>query len=362
MKIYLLTIFLFLISWQSTADDLIGGSAVMERQRDQEQKAFALIDPEQKAMLENGPVVFRWKKPDISDSHIKKYEVAFWSNRKGFGKKFTVVPDDLGKETSYLEFNDFRNVFKRHGNYYWRVTAYDSVGGRRTSEIRNFMVGIPSIREGFVPWTFPYAVQFQYTHRPQTNDFKAFLTTVDPVKSLKSFADIGFIFHQNNFFGSPIDVQEKLFILSQFGFGAEISSRFRILRNTYFSLYPQMSFASYWYSTGIKNYSSTLRTFQIGMNFMFMPKGYLTLRASWIPSYKLRYSTKLGELRTFLGSGWEYGFRLIIPRNIIDNFQIFGLDIDFRRIPLEFHVSHIRDKYTKTKMNMQRFSISYLLF
>ncbi|MCJ7813363.1 hypothetical protein MUP95_08630, partial [bacterium] len=66
-------------------------------------------------------------------------------------------------------------------------------------------------------------------------------------------------------------------------------------------------------------------------------------------------------LRTFLGEGWEYGVRFIISNAVIKMFRFLGMEIDFQRIPLEFHFGQIRDQYGGTLLKMRRMSIGYLL-
>ena len=150
-------------------------------------------------------------------------------------------------------------------------------------------------------------------------------------------------------------------ILSQIGIGFEISSRLKIIKNDYFSLYPQGGVMSSWYSTGLRDYSSTFNSAKLGCDLIFMPSGSLMIRGSWIPVYRIRYALKDGELRTFQGEGWEIGVRVVIPHKIINTFRIFNLEIDFQRIPFEFHFSRIRDEYTGTLMEVRRITIGFLI-
>ena len=150
-------------------------------------------------------------------------------------------------------------------------------------------------------------------------------------------------------------------ILSQVGLGLEMSTRFRALKTLYFSFYPFGNISSSWFSLGLKNYSTTSYSAQVGCEFEMMPRGFVTLRGGWIPAYHIRYSEKSGGLRTFEGDGWELGLRLIISHTILRTFNLFGLEIDFERIPFEFHLSHIKDQFTGTLMKMRRFGISFLL-
>jgi hypothetical protein len=92
-----------------------------------------------------------------------------------------------------------------------------------------------------------------------------------------------------------------------------------------------------------------------------MPKGFLSFRGSWIPQYDIRYDQKGGGLRTFKGSGWELGFRVVVANSILRPFRVFGIDVDFEKIPFEVHYSKIQDEFTGTWMKMQRFAVSIML-
>jgi len=340
-------------------DFLLGNNS-----EDRRPHSFALLSPEKDTMVRRGSITFKWENrgdPDSPDFRVHHYRITFWSKRKGFGKTFTVFPEDSVDGEVILKFDDCRKVFRRHGKYYWRVTAFDAEGNRTTSEVESFVVGISRDHGGFVPWVYPYAVQFQYTQRLHSPEYGEFLSNVDPTFQLQSFADLGLVFRQYGFLVTSFEVQEEFFVLSQVGLGFDVSSRFRMLRNLYFSLYPHGGVRSCWFSKGLKDYTSTMYSVRLGCDFVIMPKGYISLRSSWVPAYRVRYSEKGGELRTFMGEGWELGVRLIIPHDILHTFRFFGMEVDFRRISLEFHFSRIRDRYTGTVMRMRLFRIGYLL-
>jgi len=335
--------------------------------QDRGPSTFILLAPEMGTVITDGPVDFRWEDrgdPDPPDYRVQKFEITFWSEKTGFKRTFTVIPDDSsdGDGIITLSFDDSRNVFKRHGTYYWRVSAFDSEEHKTNSEIRRFVVGLSSsIKRRSLSWVFPFAVQFQYSHRFRSQEYRDFLNLINPTTSLRSFSDLGFLFRQEKFLLPFIEFQEKLMILSQIGIGFEISSRLKIIKNDYFALYPQGGVMSSWYSTGLRDYSSTFNSAKLGCDLIFMPSGSLMIRGSWIPVYRIRYALKDGELRTFQGEGWEIGVRVVIPHKIINTFRIFNLEIDFQRIPFEFHFSRIRDEYTGTLMEVRRISIGFLI-
>ncbi len=322
---------------------------------------FNLISPENNFKATQGPLKFTWENkedPDSPDSRVSYYEVAFWSESQLFRKIFQVIPSYRSFET--LEFEDYRNVFRRHGKYYWKVTAYDINGNQTSSEVWTFSIGIPEMEEEFTTWAYIYAIQFQYNHRMRINDYVTFLRNVDPNVHMRSYSELSFIFHQDNFPISSVELEEKVSLLSQVGLGAEITSRIRFLRNHYFSIWPYGSFKSNWYSTGLQDYTNTLIVTRIGCEVFLMPKGFISFKMGWIPRYHVRYIEKGGGLRTFLGEGWEYGIRIIISNAVIKVFRLLGVDIDFQRIPFEFHFNEIKDQYSGTLLKMRQMSVGYL--
>jgi len=334
---------------------------VSENQRPQ---AFALISPAKDTVVTMGSIVFTWENrgdPDPPDFRVHHYRITFSSRRRRDEKTFTVLPEDSLERRVSLKFDDCRKVFRRHGKYYWRVTAFDADGNRTDSDVWSFVVGISKDHGGFVSWIYPYGIQFQVTRRLESPEYRAFLENVDSKSQLQSFFDFGLIFHQQGFLIPHLELQEKFLILSQMGLGFEISSRVRILRSLYFTLYPQGGVRSCWFAKGLKDYSSTQYSTRFGCDLVIMPRGYVSFRGSWVPDYRVRYSEKGGELRTFMGEGWELGVRLVIPHGVLNTFRFLGMEFDFQRIPFEFHFSRIRDEYSGTVMRMQRFGIAYLL-
>jgi hypothetical protein len=145
------------------------------------------------------------------------------------------------------------------------------------------------------------------------------------------------------------------------GVGAGFSSCFCLMNTLYFGLYPKASMETSWFSTGLKSYTSNMMDVRVGMRLTFLPGGFLSLHAEYIPSYRIRYARDNGELRTFQGRGWNWGVRWVIPERILPTFTLLGMKIDFRRIALRFNFSRIKDSYTGTQMKIRGLGISYML-
>jgi hypothetical protein len=325
---------------------------------------FPLISPKTNHEVIKGKLTFIWEKREnhtIPESEIDQYEISFWSHKRRFRKTYTVSKGDSGAEQVQFVLEECRKIFPRHGRYYWRVTAVNPQGRRTSSEIRSFTVRINRVGKGFSMQPFNYEVQYQYTHRLSTEEYKIFLSQVSPTASMGSFSDFSLIFRQQELWSSYVDFEERIFILSQFGMGVELSGRFRMLKNIYFAMHPRISVSSSWYSTGLSKYTSMLTSVSVGCDWSFLPSGHVTLQTNWIPMYRIRYAELEGDLRTFQGEGWEMGIRLIIPHKILKPFRFLGFEFDFERIPIEFSAAFIEDEYTGTLMKIRRLSIGYLL-
>jgi hypothetical protein len=341
------------------------GCTCHKLEQDRASQLLLLLSPGKGTVITEGPIVFRWESsgdPDASNFHDQRYEITFWSEKTGFRRTFSIIPEDSSESIIILRFEDARTVFKRHGTYYWRVSAFDAEEHKTSSGISQFSIGLSdNVKKGSLSWVYPYAVQFQYSHRYRSEEYVDFLDTINPTTSMRSYSDAGFIFRQEKVLFSFLELQERLLILSQIGIGYEISSRLKIIENQFFGMYPQGGVMSSWFSTGLKDYSSTCFSANLGCDLVIMPNSNLIIRGSWIPVYRIRYALKNGELRTFQGEGWEIGLRILISHKIINTFRILNLEIDLQRIPLEFHLSRIRDEYTGTLMEVKRMSIGFLI-
>jgi hypothetical protein len=325
--------------------------------------SIQLLTPVQDTVLVEGPVSFSWHfTPDSANAiqSVRAFEVAFWSKTTSFSRTFRVNPQ--GRTEVYeLGFKECRRIFHRHGVYRWRVTVQLISGERLVSSIREFVVTIPISHEEFVPWLYPYAIQFQFVNRYGSPEYDSFLSGLSSTKPLDDFVSLGLVFKQNRLGLRTLELEEKLLILSHIGLGFNTSLRFRMLRNLYLTLNPLIDLEYHWFSTGLEDYTSSFYSVKLGGDLMVMPRGFLTIRGTWVPVYRVRYAWSDDELRTWQGKGWEAGVRFIFPSHAIDNFRLFGIEIDFRRLPLEFSYSRIRDHYSETLMRTGRFSISYLL-
>jgi hypothetical protein len=320
-----------------------------------------LLTPKLNEHIFKGPVTFRWYyRGTVEDSDFKtqRYEIVFWSKRRGFRKTFTVDPNSFSGIIS-IEFEESRKIFRRHGKYFWQIRAYDKDEKEIVSNKRSFIIDLPEIKEKYASWIYPYAIQFQYTQRIQTAEYKKFLQNIYPSTHLRSFFDLSLEFVQRDFGIPNLEIQERLYFLSQIGLGADISLRTLLFNTHYFTLNPRVSTQVYWFSTGLQNYSSMQYGANVGFDFIVMPKGHLTFRVCWIPSYRIHYSKKSEGIRIFKGEGWEWGFQIIIPQSILPVFKLFGINIDFQRIPIQFYFSRNRDKYSGTIMKQRRFGIGY---
>ena len=320
-----------------------------------------LISPESNLKITRGPLTFSWEpsiSPDSISITIQKYEVTFWSNNKGFRKTFEVNYSD-SVSSGTLQFDECRKVFKRHGRYFWRVRAFTAESGILSSDTKSFQIKLFGLGKQRTMWIYPYAVQFQYLHHVQTDEYLAFLRNIDPNIYLRSYSEIGLIFKQDAFLFSFLTLQECFFIQSNVGLGGKISAKVRLFKNDYFALYPRMEGSSSWYSYGLAQYNSTAYYLMTGFELAVMPKGHIVLKGNYVPVYRIHYQNLEDRLRTVEGFGWEFGVQLTIPQSIIAPFNIFGLNIELQRIPLGFSIRKIHDQYTDVDMEMRRFSISY---
>ena len=326
--------------------------------------SFHLIEPGTNTKVVSGKMTFIWEKHENLDSIetlVDSYEINFWYPGRDFRKKFFVSKGDSTSKSVSFVLKECRKVFRRHGKYYWQVTAVNINGKRTYSEIRSFSICARNVVNGFKEESYNYEIRYQYTHRLHTLEYKTFINNLSQNTNMRSYSDMSLIFRQQGVWSSLLDFYERFFILSNVGMGFEVSSRYKLLKNYYFSLYPRFGITSSWYSSGLQHYTSNLYSVSIGCDFVIMPGANITLRTCLIPTHKIRYAEKGGELRTYQGNGWEIGVRVIIPNKILKTLHIFGREVDFERIPIEFNMRYIEDEYTGTLMKVRQLSIGYLL-
>ena len=326
--------------------------------------SFHLMEPRTSTKVVSGKMTFIWEKHESLDSVeslVDRYEINFWHPGRDFRKKFSVSPGDSTSKSVSFVLKECRKVFRRHGKYYWQVTAINVNEMKTFSEIRSFSICARNVGNSFKEESYVYEIRYQYTHRLHTPEYKTFINNLSQNTNMRSYSDMSLIFRQQGVGSSLFNFCERVFILSNVGIGFEVSSRYKLLKNRYFSIQPRFSITSSWYSSGLQNYTSNLYSVSMGCDFVIMPSANVTLRTCLIPTHRIRYSEKGGELRTYQGNGWEIGVRVIIPHKILKTLHIFGREVDFERIPIEFHMRYIEDEYTGTLMKIRQFSIGYLL-
>lgn len=326
-----------------------------------ESSVILLISPRNHYRLASSTVQFQWLLTNMQDSSKfipEYYEVMIWSKQREFSFIRTVYPmDSIGARLTVM---DAMTRFKRHGRYYWQVQAVSMDGRRIQSEIREFNIPIPKHMQSMMPSLFPYAVKWQQFKRLNQADFKAFMESVYPKTHLQGHSDFCLIFRQPFIGNYNIDLEEQALINSNIGIGGEFSARIHLYENVFFALQPLGTINACWFATGLEKYTSIQYQAYTGVDFIVNPKGYLSADIEWIPVYRLHYALKDDGFRTFEGSGWEWGLKVIVPRNILNPFKLFGIEIDMERMPFEYKYSRITDSYTDVVMHTQEICISFL--
>lgn len=213
----------------------------------------------------------------------------------------------------------------------------------------------------FHPLDYIYALELSILSRYKTSDFQSFIKEISNDFSFRDFNSFGIVFQQKEILFSKIDFQEKFFLLLNSGVGYEFRTKVKLYENLYFSFYPAGEISSFWLSTGIKKFSSTMNTASLGGNFEIMPRRYLSFSGRWIPAYQIRYLKKNGDLKTFNGKGWQFGIKFVFSHNIIRRFNFCGVNIDLEKIPFKFTYSRIVDQYTKQIIMTKMFHLIYLI-
>ena len=187
------------------------------------------------------------------------------------------------------------------------------------------------------------------------------MSNVETESSFSDHSEVGFVFHQNKFFGRNIHLYEHLFIMSQIGMGGEIGFDFPVHTNRVISIAPRGQIGLISISTGLREHTMLQYTICIGLNITLMPARNITLIGQYYPKYNIRYGSLEKKLMTFEGVGWEYGFRITFPRNMVRSFRLLFFDMDFSRIPITFTINTIRDSFTDKKIQVRKLTIGFLL-
>jgi hypothetical protein len=319
-----------------------------------------LLTPDANRRIQNVNIIFSWWIQEGSPVFsCRRFDVQIWDRKKRFKREFRVEPRDTTGTGQLVVFNS-RQIFKRHGKYFWKVIGTDSTGRQLASGTGVFVIPAPKMdNRGAQPF-YPLSLRYQYNHWSEFTSYESFLRTIYPKSQMKSHSDLSIAFQQAWGKTDGFQLQERLLLLSQIGLGAELTPRLRVFRNSFVAGTLWGRGKQFWYSTGLENYASTLTEAAIGCDFSVMPGGSVTVSGAWIPAQRIRYGLLSGGLRTLEGSGFETGVRLTLPRSLLSTIRVFGVDLDFQRIPLGVEFGRIKDAYSGVRLDFRRFYIEYL--
>lgn len=323
-----------------------------------EEASITLKTPSSRTVLYEDTARFVWSTSSGIDTVVHHYEVSFWSTARLFRKRYPSLPSG-GRAEHVLLIPDVRTVFKKHGRYFWQVSAIDSQGYKTFSKIRTFFLPQPALSNLTSGWYSPNQVQFFWTNRVKHPGYAEFLKELNPATHMESYGEVSLFFRQTRPARIPLKLEERFSILSTVGFGADLSVQSVGYGSRFLSIAPEVRGGIAWFSTGIRRFDSILYDLTIGCSCAILPRSYVTLFAGWVPFYRIRYKKTGGDIRTFLGEGWEWGADIVIPHNVIPIFNIGGLEIDFEKIPIRVSMSAIRDEYTKVLMKNHLIGIGY---
>ncbi len=322
---------------------------------------IAIVFPSKQFHIQKGELTFVWDNQivDIGDTlQAQKYEVTFWMRNRPFTRTMEIIPEQNNPQC-VLTFKKIREHFRRHGRYFWKVTAYDSLNRVYISDIRSFFVDIIKPRRIKDAWEHPYSLHFQWNHRQQTEELSSFIQNISPNKHFKDYSELGFVLNQIQNRKPYLHFSEKCYLISQIGLGLDVHGEFRLMQNKFFALKPYVSSRYNFFSAGIKNFSNSLFHWQLGAKWELMPKGYLSLQTAYIPDYQIRYAENGKRLRTWTGEGYEIGVRCVIPEHFIETFSVLGIHVNLRKFPVYLSYTKIHDSYSGVDLNMRRVTVSY---
>jgi hypothetical protein len=319
-----------------------------------------LLTPDANRRIQGSNVIFGWRIQEGSPAFsCRRFDVQIWDKKKRFKREFRVEPRDTSGAGQLVVFNG-RQIFKRHGKYFWKVIGTDSTGRQLASGTGAFVIPAPRLENRAAQPFYPLSLRAQYNHWSEFAPYESFLRTIYPKSQMKSHSDLSLGFQQTWGKTDGFQLQERLLLLSQIGLGAELTPRLRVFRNSFVSWTVWGRGKQCWYSTGLENYASTLTEAALGCDFSVMPGGSVTVSGAWIPAQRTRYGLLSGGLRTLDGSGFETGVRLTLPRSLISTIRVLGVEIDFQRIPLGAEFGRIKDAYSGVRLDFRRFYIEYL--
>jgi hypothetical protein len=319
---------------------------------------ITLSSPREDETVE-GDIRFQWLRTGPLP-RLERYDIHIFANHNGYLATKSFVPLDTGRSIGFTWLK-FRKDVPRHGRYFWSVDALDSSGHRHTSEVRSFLIPPFLIQEQTPFSRFAHTVWIGHAYRMKTSDYRRLLEGVDPRAHLLSYGEISFVFRQVGIVNPRLRLEESVRFFSLAGFGLGAALQYRLAGNGYISLSPFLDGSVGWTGTGLNSHSSNQTRYALGCEILFLPRGYLSLFAEWLPLNRIRYLQDADRLRTFDGKGWEAGLRVVLPRSMLSPIRVLGMEIDWEKIPFEFRFSRIRDRYTGLHLDSRQMGIGLLL-
>lgn len=220
------------------------------------QAPIRLISPGNYEHLYSDSVAFQWMHRPVRPDSIHHYEIQFWAPRQFFRLRRRL--SDLRSETGYFQYpvSALRGTFRRHGRYYWRVSVVDLEGRIRSSETRSFFIPAPELSEELNPWYFPCEIRWLSVRPVQTQAYRDFLEGIEPAAYLEAHSNLGLVFRQDRLLKQRLHLTEQVFFHSRIGLGGEISAQLRLVRNRFFTFFPESGFQLSKFSTGIGPYAT----------------------------------------------------------------------------------------------------------
>ena len=319
-----------------------------------------LLAPAHNARISYGNLTCVWMTEQELESDVVQWELRFIPERRQhLSQSLTLSAEEVQANGGFSHHVDgFRRYLRLPGIYRWQVVAILENGNRLISPVRNLIVGVFDEGQYFGESASQFELRLTSTRPIKAPAYRHFVKGLANDKSFRRYSDFDFVFHQGH--GVQWHVKERVFFHSQMGIGGGLGGDFSLLRNGFFSLNPQGSVEMAWRSEGLQNYANTTTAWRIGFNLIIMPSGCVTLQASYLPDYRVRYASKSNQLSTFEGKGWEAGFRLVFSRRYLKPFRLMGVDIDFQRMPITYHMSEIEDRHSGIQIKHIRLSLGYI--
>ena len=329
---------------------------------DQAGQAITLSAPARGTVVGYGDLLCAWRhRQDPVEEGAVAWELGFVPQKGGQAQTLRLESGDVLALASGLysyRIAEIRRLLRQPGRYQWRVTAVYADGRRISSQFSSVVIGVKDLGVRFEESATRFEVRMGSIRRAGNGDFKQLLTGMANPDPMRRHANLNFVFHQE---GGRWHLKESVLLHSSVGMGGGLGLDFRLCQNGYFGLRPGASFTAAWSSAGLRDYSGLTATWRVGCDLVIQPQGYVTLKAAYLPSLRVRYATTDGELRTFRGKGWEVGARVVFSNELLKPFTLLGARVDLSRMPIEIHVGEVKDDYTGTRMKQTRLSIGYIL-